>query len=305
MTPPLDAILRAHDERPDAVLAIVGPTASGKTELAIRAAERLGGELVSADSVQVYRGFDVGSGKPSAAERARAAHHLVDVLDPLDPIDASRYAALAREAAEGILARGKVPIVCGGTFLWTKALFFGLAGAPPADETIRARHREIVSAHGAGALHAELARVDPRMAARLHPNDAVRTGRALEVHELSGRLMSAWQDEHAFALAWRAPAFFAVRHPPDTLTERIQVRARAWLDAGWIEEVEGLLARGQGAARAMESVGYREVRAFLAGALPREELLGRIVQSTRIFARRQRTWLNRVDVTWLGAAATC
>jgi tRNA dimethylallyltransferase len=297
----LDAILRARDARPDAVIAIVGPTASGKTELAVRAAERLRGEIVSADSVQVYRGFDAGSGKPTREERARAPHHVVDVVDPMDPFDAARYASLAREAAADIEGRGRIPIVCGGTFLWTKALFHGLSGAPPADARIRARHRERVATEGPAALHADLARVDPRSAARLHPNDVVRTGRALEVHELSGRPLSAWQDEHAFGPAWREPAFFAVRRAPDAMDARIAARVHAWLGAGWIDEVSALVARGHGGARAMESVGYREVKDFLAGTLAREDLAPRIVQSTRIFARRQRTWLNRVDVTWLDA----
>lgn len=295
----VDLVLRAHGARPDAIVTIVGPTASGKTDLAVSVAERLGGEIISVDSVQIYRGFDVGSGKPTPEETARAAHHLVDVLGPDEHIDAARFAALARSAIDDVIQRGKVPVVCGGAFLWTKALFFGLAGAPPASAAARARHQAILAEGGPQALHDLLRAVDEASAARLHPNDVIRTSRALEVFEESGRPMSVWQTEHAFEGAWREPLYLGVRRTPEELTPRIQQRARGWLSGGWVEEVQRLLAEGHHGARAMSSVGYREVRAFLDGGLRREDLETKIVQSTRIFARRQRTWLNRVDVAWL------
>jgi tRNA dimethylallyltransferase len=169
-------IARAH---PGELLAIVGPTASGKTALAVALAEQLDGEIVSADSVQVYRGFDVGSGKPTPDELRRAPHHLVSALDPMAPIDASSWAELASKAIDDVRARGKVPIVCGGTFLWVKALIFGLAEAPSASPEVRARHRATAEAEGRPALHHRLATVDPESAARLHPNDLVRVSRAL------------------------------------------------------------------------------------------------------------------------------
>jgi tRNA dimethylallyltransferase len=295
----VEAALRVADASPGHLLAVVGPTASGKTTLAVALAERLGGEIVSADSVQIYRGFDVGSGKPTPDELARAPHHLVGVLDPLDPVDAASWARLAEAAIAGVRSRGLVPIVCGGTFLWVKALLFGLAEAPAASAATRERHRAIAESAGRAALHERLREVDADTAARLHPNDFVRVSRALEVHELSGKPMSAWQREHGFARPRHRARLMAIASDPAVLTARITARARAWLAAGWTGEVEGLLARGFGDARAMASVGYAQVRAALAGEIEPDELETAVVRATRVFARRQRTWLNHVDVAWL------
>ena len=286
-------------EDPKRLLCVVGPTASGKTDLAIAVCERVGGEIVSADSVQIYRGFDIGSGKPSAAERARAPHHLIDVLDPSENADAMAYAALAERAVEDIRARGKVPVLCGGTYFWVRALVIGLAPAPRADAAIRARHRAITEERGRAALHEELARVDSASAARLHPNDVVRVSRALEVHELSGRTMSEHHAEHGFRAHRMASTMIGISTTPELLTERIRRRAEAWLANGWIDEVRDLVERGHGETRAMGSVGYREVYAHLQGRLAHEALLDAIVQSTRIFTRKQRTWLRTAPIEWL------
>jgi tRNA dimethylallyltransferase len=285
-----------------AMVAVVGPTASGKTELAIRLAERLGGEIVSADSVQIYRGFDVGSGKPTPEERARARHHLVGSLDPLEPVDAAVFADMASAAIAEVRARGKVPILCGGTFLWVKALLFGLVPAPPASGEIRARHRELATREGRPALHATLRSVDSAAAARLHPNDLVRVSRALEVYELTGKPMSTWQEAHAFASTRHRARLVAIVREPEALTARIRERVTRWLAAGWIEEVRALDASGYGAARAMGSVGYREVQAHLRGEIGQGDLAEAIVRATRVFARRQRTWLNHAEVLWVSAA---
>lgn len=287
------------EERPTRLLCVVGPTASGKTDLAIETCERVGGEIVSADSIQIYRGFDIGSGKPSAPERARAHHHLIDVLDPNETVDAVRYAALAERAIEDVRSRGKVPVLCGGTFFWVRALVLGLVDAPAADETIRARHRAQVETEGRAALHAALAKVDPRSADRLHPNDVVRVSRALEVFELSGRPMSDWHEEHGFRGQRTDAVLIAPATTPEELTARIRARAERWLAGGWLAEVERLIAEGWGESRPMGSVGYKEVRAHLRGEVPREALLDAVVQSTRIFARRQRTWLKSAEVEWL------
>lgn len=297
----VDRAIAIANARPDAIVAIVGATASGKTGLAVELAERLGGEIVGCDSVQVYRGFDAGSGKPTPDELARAPHHMIDVVDPDEPIDAARYAAMARDVIADVRARGRRPIVCGGTFLWVKALLFGLAEAPPANEAIRARHRAIAERDGRPALHAMLRAIDAASAERLHPNDLVRVSRALEVHELTGKAMSAWQAEHAFATALHEAKMIAIAREPHDLTARIEARVRAFLAAGWVDEVRALRERGHGGARAMGSVGYREVCATLDGALPEGELVTAIVRATRIFARRQRTWLNHADVAWLRA----
>jgi tRNA dimethylallyltransferase len=294
---------RVVESSPGQLLAVVGPTASGKTGLAVALAERIAGEIVSADSVQVYRGFDIGSGKPTTEEMARAPHHLVGVLDPNDDINAADWASRARATIDEIRARGKTPILCGGTFLWVKALLFGLAGVPAASAAIRRRHAEMVDACGRSALHGQLRAVDPVTAARLHPNDFVRVSRALEVHELSGRPMSEWHREHADGLALSTvPAkLVALRHDSPALTKRIEARVDSWLRSGWIEEVERLDRAGYGDARAMRSVGYTQIRSMLAGHLDRAALALAIVRATRTFARRQRTWLNHVDVTWLDA----
>jgi tRNA dimethylallyltransferase len=283
----------------DALFCIVGPTASGKTALALDVCARIGGEVVSADSIQIYRRFDIGSGKPSRAELDRVPHHLIDALDPLDPIDAAGWAKLADEAIADIRARGKTPVVCGGTFFWVRALLLGLAPIPAADETVRARHRAIVAEKGRSALHEELLRVDPESAGRLHPNDTVRVGRALEVFELTGRTMSDWQADHGFKGRRYEANVVALKHDPAVLTERIAARTESWLAHGWIEEVRSLLDDGFAEARAMGSVGYAEVRAFLEGRLARDELKDTIVRATRVYARRQRTWLNHADVIWL------
>ena len=285
--------------RPDELLVVVGPTASGKTDLAVRLAERFGGEVVGADSVQVYRGFDVGSGKPTAEERRRAHHHLVDVADPLEPFDAQRFAALADAAIADIRARGRAPIVCGGTYLWVRALLRGLAPAPPADPEVRARHTALAEEQGRAALHARLAAVDPESAARLAPNDLVRVSRALEIWELSGRPQSAWFAEHGFQTTRYEARLLGVQRPREEIDRRIEARTARWLAAGWVDEVRDLLARGCGAARAMGSVGYRQIEGHLAGKITAEELSGAIVRATRVFVRRQRTWLRDEPVRWI------
>ncbi|MDP9149867.1 MAG: tRNA (adenosine(37)-N6)-dimethylallyltransferase MiaA [Myxococcota bacterium] len=295
----VERALRLADEGGDDLLAIVGPTASGKTALAVELAERLGGEVVSADSVQIYRGFDVGSGKPSAVDLSRARHHLIGTVDPLAPLDAASWARRASQAVADVRARGRVPILCGGSFLWVKAFLFGLAEAPPASALVRGRHRETADREGRAALHAHLREVDAESARRLHENDFVRVSRALEVYELTGKPLSAWQREHGFAHARHSARLLGIACEPSILTQRIQARTAAWLDAGWVDEVEGLIESGYGDTRAMGSVGYAEIRAMIGGAIARAELEGAIVRKTRVFARRQRTWLKHVDVQWL------
>ena len=282
----------------DTLLVVVGPTASGKTELALRLAERVGGEIVGADSVQVYRGFDRGSGKPSADERARARHHLVDCFDPGDEVDAQRYVALADQAIADIRARGRVPIVCGGTFLWVRALTLGLAPLPAADPAIRAAHQALAEAEGRAALHARLAEVDRESADRLSPNDLVRVSRALEIFALTGKPQSALHAEHGFRSARWKTQLVGVDRPREELDLRIAARVQGFLDAGLVDEVRDLRARGFGAARAMGSVGYRQVNEHLDGALPADALHAAIVRATRVFVRRQRTWLRDEPVRW-------
>jgi tRNA dimethylallyltransferase len=282
------------------LLVIVGPTASGKTELAVRLAEVLGGEIVSADSVQVYRHFDIGTSKPSAEERRRAPHHLIDIVEPDEDMDAARWAKLADQAIAEIAGRGRRPIVCGGTFLWVQALLHGLAEAPPADAAVRRRHRERAEREGRAALHAELARVDPVCAARLHPNDLVRVSRALEVFELSGVTLSSWQEQHAFRTERYPARLLGIRHARASLDTRMAARVRAMFAAGWVDEVRALLARGWGATRPMRSVGYRQIaHALMRDELDEPALAEEVYRANRVFGRRQRTWLRDRPVTWL------
>lgn len=283
----------------DELLCVVGPTASGKTELAIRVCEQVGGEVISADSVQIYRHFDIGSGKPTAQELARAPHHLVGVQDPREPLDAARFAQLAEQAIGGVRARGKVPVVCGGAFLWVRALVQGLAKAPGASPELRAAIRAQAASCGVKALHAELAAVDPVTASRLSPNDLVRVERALEVFTLTGKPLSAWHSEHRQQPAVHKARMVGVRRSREELDARIAGRVEGWLQGGWIEEVVGLVDRGMGGTRAMGSVGYRQVLDHVEGRLGREQLAASIVRATRLFVRRQRTWLRDVPVTWI------
>jgi len=288
------------------LLVVVGPTASGKTELAIELAEREGGELVSADSVQVYRQFDIGSGKPSPEERARAAHHLIDIVDPMDTLDAARWAELAEDKIREIRARGRTPIVCGGTFLWVRALIYGLAEAPPGDPSVRERHRERAERDGRKSLHDELAKVDPRTAARLAPNDFVRVSRALEVFELTGKPLGVWHAEHGFRTVRHPARLIGVERSKQELDQRIRRRVDAMFDAGFVDEVRALRERGFRKARAMGSVGYRQIDEALerGGELDVDALKDAIVRATRVFARRQRTWLRDEPVEWLPSTAT-
>jgi tRNA dimethylallyltransferase len=291
------------DER---LLFIVGPTASGKSALALRLARELGGEILSADSMQIYRGFDIGTGKPSAEERQQVPHHLLDVAEPLETWDAARWADEATRLIADVRARGRVPIVCGGTFLWVRALIYGLAEAPRGDDELRARHRAWAERDGRGALHARLAEVDPPSAARLAPNDFVRVSRALEVFELTGTPMSQLQAAHGFREPRLAARLVGVARERPEQDELIAARVRNMLAAGWVGEVEALVARGQGAARAMQSVGYRQIFEALASGTAGDQaaLAQAIARATRIFARRQRTWLRDQPVEWLSPDAT-
>jgi tRNA dimethylallyltransferase len=279
------------------LLCVVGPTASGKSALALRLAEQLGGEIVSADSMQIYRGFDIGTGKPTRSERELVPHHLVDVADPLESWDAARWAEEAARCVEDVQARGRLPIVCGGSFLWVRALLYGLAEAPRAEEAVRERHREWAEREGRAALHTRLGEVDPQRAAQLAPNDFVRVSRALEVFELTGRPMSELQAAHGFREPRYAARLVGVQRERAEQDSLIAARVSGMLEAGWAEEVRALAARGFAESRVMQSVGYRQVYAAVsAGQAPDAD---EIVRATRVFARRQRTWLRDQPVEWL------
>jgi tRNA dimethylallyltransferase len=281
------------------VLVIAGPTASGKTAAAIDVARHFDGELVGADSVQVYRGFDIGSAKPTPEELGGLPHHLLDVLDPDEDVDAVAYAGLADAAIRNIGSRGKLPIVVGGTGLWIRALVRGLVDVPPADPEIRRRLEQAASIEGGPALHSRLAKIDPISADAVHPNDTLRIVRALEVHEQTGKPLGVLRAEHALG----APRYHAALVVLDMDREQhgtvVEHRAKQMLDAGWIDEVRSLRSRWGDDIRALGSVGYRDVLAHVRDEVPLDETLRRIRKSTRIYARRQRTWFkSEPDVSW-------
>lgn len=286
---------------PVRIVAIVGPTASGKSEVALALALRVGGEIVGADSRQVYRHMDVGTAKPTAAERARVPHHVLDVADPDEPFDAARYRDLALAAARAIAAAGRPVIVCGGTGLYLRALLRGLFPAPPRAPELRARLHALEERDGPGTLHRRLAAVDADTAARLHPRDLLRIVRALEVEALTGRPISAWQREHRFAGGDVDALVLGCRRPRDELALRIEARCDAMLAAGLLDEIRALWARGYDPELpALQSVGYREMGAHLRGACDRDTARADFARATRRLAKRQRAWFRAEPaIEWL------
>jgi tRNA dimethylallyltransferase len=292
----------AADHRPLAI-ALMGPTASGKTALAVEWAQRLGTEIVSVDSALVYRGLDIGSAKPDAATRALAPHRLIDIRAPHEPYSAADFAVDALAAMRGLAADGRIPILAGGTGLYFRALLHGLSAMPSADAATRAAIAAEAEERGWSALHADLARIDPAAAARIHANDPQRITRALEVHRLSGRAITAWQAD-----AVRAPFPFRVLRlvlaPADraVLHARIDARFDAMLADGLLDEVRRLRAdpRLHADLPAIRAVGYRQAWEFLAGRHDAATFRAQAIAATRQLAKRQLTWLRgEVDARWL------
>jgi len=292
------------------IIAIVGPTATGKTATGVLVAQALDGEIISADSMAVYRGMDIGTAKPTPEERAAVRFHLIDVADPGEPFHVARFKELAEAALSDIRARGRRPLVVGGTGLYVRALLedFGLTETA-ADPVLRAALETEANAHGVPALHARLAGVDPVAAARIHPNDRVRIVRALEVYERTGVPISAQQAQDAARRRRRSARKFALTAPREELYRRIDARVEAMIAAGLLEEVKRLLARGYTSAQApLRSLGYKEMVAYLQGEGDLPTAIQTIKQNTRRFAKRQLTWFRAdpelvwVDVGGLSAA---
>lgn len=303
----------AVDTRPPAI-ALMGPTASGKSALALDWAARLGGEIVSVDSALVYRGLDIGSAKPDAAERAAVPHHLVDVREPWQAYSAAEFAADARAAIAGIVVRGRIPVLAGGTGLYFRALLHGLSDMPGADAAVRAGLAAEADAEGWAALHARLAAIDPAAAARIHATDAQRIQRALEVHRLSGRTISDWQADRAGPggrLPLRVLRLVLAPRDRGELHARIERRFDAMLALGFLDEVRRLRALPALAAHpapqglpALRAVGYRQAWAHLDGACDAVAFRDRAIFATRQLAKRQLTWLRReLDARWFDPAA--
>jgi tRNA dimethylallyltransferase len=271
------------------VVAIVGPTASGKSEIAAEVARRAGAEIISADSVQVYRGLDIGSAKPGIELRREIPHHAIDVVDPDDPMDAGRYAALAREAARAIAARGRAIVLCGGSGLYARVFAGGLVTDVASDPELRAELEALDTA----SLYAELERTDPAAAAKIPPENRVRVQRALEVQRLGGRPQSEQHAEHGFTDRPFQVRWLALDVEREVLAKRIDARIEQMFARGLVDEVRGLHARGFGPElRSLQTIGYREVAELLAGRLTEPAAREAITTATRRYAKRQRTWFR-------------
>ncbi len=282
---------------PPATLVVLGPTASGKSALAEAVAAAVGGEIVSVDSMQVYRGMDIGTAKPTAAERARVRYHGVDLVEPTDEFTVARFVDLA-DATIADAARRSVPLVAtGGTPLYYKALFEGLFDGPPADASVRDRLR----AERGELLHRRLAEVDPAAAGRIHVNDQKRLVRALEVFELTGRPISSFQTDWADPQERHPTARFGLSWDKDVINRRINARVKAMLAGGWLDEVRDLLDRhGELSPTAGEATGYRELVQHVQGKRSLEDATEAIKTGTRQLARRQMKWFRRFpNVTWI------
>jgi tRNA dimethylallyltransferase len=282
------------------IVVICGPTAVGKTSFAIELAEAAGGEIVSADSMQVYRQMDIGTAKPTGDELSRMAHHMIDVANPDEPFDAEKYASMAREAVNDILARHRTPFVAGGTGLYIKTLVHGLFRTRPMEMEIRNRLKKEAEAVGTHSLHRRLVRLDSAAAARIHPNDLYRVLRALEVLELTGRPLSEFHRAHAFAGSPFNVFKIGLCLERKTLYGRIDRRVDAMIDDGFVEEVRGLIDQGYPVSlKSMQSIGYRHMGAYLSGHMPWQEAVRTMKRDTRRYAKRQLTWFGKeTDIQW-------
>jgi tRNA dimethylallyltransferase len=289
-------------------IAVVGPTASGKTEWGLALAKEHNGEIVSVDSRQVYRHLRVGTAKPAGGWEAGVyrvrgiPYHLVDIWEPDQPFTPADFIRHAGKAIEAIEKRGKRPILVGGTGMYLKALLEGLAPLPPADPAVRKELRAFADRHGRAELHAELARVDPEAARRIPANNIQRVLRALEVHRLTGKPISRWHQDHQADRTPDAPHWeiLGVDRPREELHHRIADRCREMLEGGLIEETQAVLKRGVAAqAPGLTGLGYPRVIEFLEGKITKEALLNLLMRDTRQYAKRQMTWFrHQIKVTW-------
>ncbi len=284
---------------PVPLIVLAGPTAGGKTRLALELAEQLDAEIVSADSRQIYRRLDIGTAKPTPDERTRVRHHMLDVIDVDASFDAARYASEASAAIAAIRARGRPAIVCGGTGFYLRALLEGIAQVPPVPGAVREALRARLATAGEGELHGELAQLDAEAAARIGPRDHRRVLRALEVAHATGRPLSAWQREHREMdrPAWHT-LFLLLSPPREVLAGRIDERTRSMWQGGLVEETRAVLEAGfPVSAPGLQAIGYREAVAVLAGEQSVEQGIEATRCATQRYAKRQRTWFRGVAGT--------
>lgn len=283
------------------ILMILGPTASGKSALAMELAEKCGGELVNADSLQVYRGLDIGTAKPTPAMRERVPHHVIDLIPPDAPFTAAEFCRCADQAIADIWARGRWPIVVGGTGLYLRALVHGLIDSPGENVALRAELTQLAAREGNEVVLERLRLVDPLAAARIHPNNLVRIIRALEVYQQSGRPLSSYWAEHGFMPQRYACLKIGVQVERAELYARIEARVDAMLAAGLVDEVRQLFATGYNSAlKPLRAIGYKEISAHLAGEISLAEARALIIRNTRLYAKRQLTWCQQEEpINWV------
>ena len=282
---------------------LMGPTAAGKTDLAVALGELLPFEIISVDSALVYRGMDIGTAKPEPQVLARAPHHLIDIVDPAQSYSAADFRQDALTLMADITARGRIPLLVGGTMMYFKALKDGMASMPPADAAVRQRLLDSARDHGWPYLHQQLARVDPEAAERIKPTDSQRLQRALEVYELTGKPLSHWhREQEAQSLPYRVTSLALAPVDRAVLHERIALRFVRMLEDGFLDEVKSLHARPDltTSLPSVRSVGYRQAWSYLNGELSYDDMVERGIIATRQLAKRQLTWLrNWPDVHWL------
>lgn len=287
------------DSKPK-IIVIVGPTASGKSKVAMEVAERFKGEIVNADSMQVYRYMDIGTAKPSEEDRERVRHHLIDIRNPDEDFDAARFRDEASKAIIDIDGRGLIPIIVGGTGLYIKALTEGLFDVPEADKALRERLRKEIEESGLSVLYKRLMDVDPEAAAKIGPHNSHRIIRALEVFYLTGRPISLYQKEHSFSERPYISLKIGLLKERGILYKDIDERVEGMIKAGFIEEVSGMVTMGYGPnLKAMQSIGYCHICSYLKGDYTLEEAVTLIKRDTRHYAKRQMTWFRRDnEITW-------
>ncbi len=275
------------------VIVICGPTGVGKTAVGIQLAEKLDGEIISADSMQIYRYMDIGTAKPTADEQTRIIHHMINIVDPDEDFDAVRFAKMAREKVMQLYQRGVTPLVVGGTGLYIKALLQGLFQSNPVDPEIRERLKKEAAEFGSSALYERLKQVDPDTADRLHPNDSYRITRALETIESTGRSISEHQQDHGFSDQPFNALKICLQIDRQKLYDRIDQRVDLMIEAGFVDEVKKLLGMGYSAdLKSMQSIGYRQMVEFIGGRLSWDECVRTLKRDTRRFAKRQFTWFG-------------
>jgi tRNA dimethylallyltransferase len=275
------------------VIIICGPTGIGKTAVGINLAEKFGGEIIGADSMQIYRHMDIGTAKPTLEERRRVVHHMVDIVDPDEDFDAVQFSERARSTIAALDTQGRLAFVVGGTGLYIKALLHGLFQSEPVDSKIRNRLKQQLDQDGSSSLYERLERVDPATAGRLHPNDSYRIIRALETIESSGKSISKYHQDHGFQEDPFITLKLGLRIDRQKLYAQLDRRVDAMIHSGLIEEVKKLLAMGYAAElKSMQSIGYRHMVEFIAERLPWEECVRTLKRDTRRFAKRQFTWFG-------------